>query len=319
MEFSHFPVLAEETVRLLNIRPDGLYVDGTCGGGGHSGKIAEQLRGGKLIGIDQDPEAIAAAGAHLAPFGETVTLVHDNFVRIPTILEELGLGAPDGILLDLGVSSHQLDDGARGFSYHTEAPLDMRMSKEGSTAADLVNTAPEEELFWILKEYGEERFAGRIARLICREREDRPIETTTQLADLVIRAIPTKAARTEKKHPARRTFQALRIAVNDELGVLERILESGFDVLKPGGRMAVITFHSLEDRMVKQHFVTYCTGCTCPPDFPVCVCGKKPRGRLINKKPVTASEEELAANVRSRTAKLRVIEKLDENGETVER
>ncbi len=310
MEFSHTPVLAAETIDLLNIRPDGFYVDGTCGGGGHSGLIAARLKEGLLLGIDQDPDAIKAAGEHLAPFGDRVKLVHSNFVRLPQILKELNLPAPDGILLDLGVSSHQLDEGARGFSYHTDAPLDMRMSQAGETAAELLERLEEREIAEILREYSEEKFASRIAKSIVREREISPIDTTGRLAEIVMQAIPTKAARTEKKHPARRTFQALRIAVNNELGVLKETLESGFEALSPGGRMAVITFHSLEDRITKQHFAAFCTGCTCPPDFPVCVCGKEPRGRLINKKPVTACEQELSENSRSRTAKLRVIEKL---------
>ena len=310
MEFSHTPVLAAETIDLLHIRPDGFYVDGTCGGGGHSGLIAAKLKNGLLLGIDQDPDAIKAAGEHLAPFGDRVKLVHSNFVRLPQILKELDLPAPDGILLDLGVSSHQLDEGARGFSYHTDAPLDMRMSQTGETAAELLERLEEREIAEILREYSEEKFASRIAKFIVREREISPIDTTGRLAEIVMQAIPTKAARTEKKHPARRTFQALRIAVNNELGVLKETLESGFEALSPGGRMAVITFHSLEDRITKQHFAAFCTGCTCPPDFPVCVCGKEPRGRLINKKPVTACETELSENSRSRTAKLRVIEKL---------
>ena len=310
MEFSHTPVLAAETIDLLNIRPDGFYVDGTCGGGGHSGLIAARLKEGLLLGIDQDPDAIKAAGEHLAPFGDRVKLVHSNFVRLPQILKELDLPAPDGILLDLGVSSHQLDEGARGFSYHTDAPLDMRMSQTGETAAELLERLEEREIAEILREYSEEKFASRIAKFIVREREISPIDTTGRLAEIVMQAIPTKAARTEKKHPARRTFQALRIAVNNELGVLKETLESGFEALSPGGRMAVITFHSLEDRITKQHFAAFCTGCICPPDFPVCVCGKEPRGRLINKKPVTACETELSENSRSRTAKLRVIEKL---------
>ena len=310
MEFSHTPVLAAETIDLLHIRPDGFYVDGTCGGGGHSGLIAAKLKNGLLLGIDQDPDAIKAAGEHLAPFGDRVKLVHSNFVRLPQILKELDLPAPDGILLDLGVSSHQLDEGARGFSYHTDAPLDMRMSQTGETAAELLERLEEREIAEILREYSEEKFASRIAKFIVREREISPIDTTGRLAEIVMQAIPTKAARTEKKHPARRTFQALRIAVNNELGVLKETLESGFEALSPGGRMAVITFHSLEDRITKQHFAAFCTGCTCPPDFPVCVCGKEPRGRLINKKPVTACETELSENSRSRTAKIRVIEKL---------
>ena len=273
MEFSHTPVLAAETIDLLHIRPDGFYVDGTCGGGGHSGLIAAKLKNGLLLGIDQDPDAIKAAGEHLAPFGDRVKLVHSNFVRLPQILKELDLPAPDGILLDLGVSSHQLDEGARGFSYHTDAPLDMRMSQTGETAAELLERLEEREIAEILREYSEEKFASRIAKFIVREREISPIDTTGRLAEIVMQAIPTKAARTEKKHPARRTFQALRIAVNNELGVLKETLESGFEALSPGGRMAVITFHSLEDRITKQHFTAFCTGCTCPPDFPICVCG----------------------------------------------
>ncbi len=307
--FYHAPVLPEQTVESLQIRPDGIYLDGTCGGGGHSSLIAAKLTTGRLIGLDQDPDAILAAGKRLASFN-CVTLIQTNFAHMRQAVASIAPEGVDGILLDLGVSSHQLDDISRGFSYHGDAPLDMRMSQSGPTAADLVNTLSHEELTRILKEYGEEKFASRIASLICQQRETAPILTTTQLVQVIQKAIPLKAAKAEKKHPARRSFQALRIAVNRELEVLQEALAEGFALLRPGGRMSVLTFHSLEDRMVKQYFAGLCVGCTCPPEFPVCVCGNQPKGQLPFKKAQVATQEEIEQNPRSRTAKLRCIQKL---------
>lgn len=307
MEFSHKPVIFEQTIDSLNVRAEGIYLDGTAGGGGHSSGILEKLgANGRLICVDQDPDAI---GALTARFGadSRVTIVRSNFSRIPSVIEELGIAALDGVLLDIGVSSHQLDCSERGFSYHSDAPLDMRMSQSGTTAAELVNTLSYGELVRILSVYGEERFAKNIARAIEREREISPIETTLRLAEIVKSAYP--AAKRHDKHPARKTFQALRIAVNGELDVLDKGLDGAFSSLKTGGRLAVITFHSLEDRMVKQRMNKWCEGCICPKDFPVCVCGRKPSGRLVTRKPVTADEAELAENPRSRSAKLRCIER----------
>ena len=307
MEFSHKPVIFEQTIDSLNVRTEGIYLDGTAGGGGHSSGILEKLgANGRLICVDQDPDAI---GALTARFGadSRVTIVRSNFSRIPSVIEELGIDALDGVLLDIGVSSHQLDCSERGFSYHSDAPLDMRMSQSGTTAAELVNTLSYGELVRILSVYGEERFAKNIARAIEREREISPIETTLRLAEIVKSAYP--AAKRHDKHPARKTFQALRIAVNGELDVLDKGLDGAFSSLKTGGRLAVITFHSLEDRMVKQRMNKWCEGCICPKDFPVCVCGRKPSGRLVTRKPVTADEAELAENPRSRSAKLRCIER----------
>ncbi len=307
MEFSHKPVIFEQTIDSLNVRTEGIYLDGTAGGGGHSSGILEKLgANGRLICVDQDPDAI---GALTARFGadSRVTIVRSNFSRIPSVIEELGIAALDGVLLDIGVSSHQLDCSERGFSYHSDAPLDMRMSQSGTTAAELVNTLSYGELVRILSVYGEERFAKNIARAIEREREISPIETTLRLAEIVKSAYP--AAKRHDKHPARKTFQALRIAVNGELDVLDKGLDGAFSSLKTGGRLAVITFHSLEDRMVKQRMNKWCEGCICPKDFPVCVCGRKPSGRLVTRKPVTADEAELAENPRSRSAKLRCIER----------
>ncbi len=302
----HVPVLLEPTMESLHIKPDGIYVDGTAGGGGHSFAIASKLTaGGRLISLDQDPDAIKEASARLA--GLPATVVQSNFAEMRAALDSVGVDKVDGVLLDIGVSSHQLDCAERGFSYHEDAPLDMRMSQSGITAADLVNTLPEDELATIFFKYGEEKFSRRIARLIAEQRETAPITTTSALAAVIAAAYPAKARR--DGHPARRVFQALRIAVNDELGCLERGLKAAFDALNPGGRLAVITFHSLEDRLVKEQFRDWMTGCTCPKDFPVCVCGNKPKAVAVTRKPITATDEELAENHRSRSAKLRVIEK----------
>lgn len=307
MEFSHKPVLFAETVEALQIKPDGVYVDGTAGGGGHSAAIAARLsESGRLICIDQDPDAIAVLQERIGGLPQ-VTIVQENFARIDSVLSSLELPGADGILIDLGVSSHQLDTPERGFSFHTDAPLDMRMSQQGPTAAELVNTLDERSLTRILSEYGEERYARSIARNIVRTREQEPMKTTLQLAELVKASMPA-AARREGGHPARRTFQALRIAVNGELDMLSAGLDAMFERLNPGGRLAAITFHSLEDRMVKQRFASWCEGCICPPDFPVCVCGRTPRARLPFKVK-GPSAQELEANPRSRSAKLRVVEK----------
>ena len=308
--FHHVSVLLEECLEGLSIRPDGVYVDGTLGGGGHSYRIAERLTTGRLIGIDRDPVALQAAGERLAPFGERVTLVHNNFRNLRQVLQELGIDGVDGILLDLGVSSPQLDDASRGFSYMADAPLDMRMdSGDSLSAEEIVNTWPYEELRRILYVYGEERYAPQIASAICRRREEAPIRSTLALADIIRSAMPAAALR-EKQHPAKRSFQAIRIAVNDELAAVEQGVAAAIPLLNPGGRLAVITFHSLEDRIVKNAMAEAAKGCTCPPKLPVCVCGKKPAVKLISRKPVTATEAELQENPRSRSAKLRVCEKL---------
>lgn len=310
MEFSHKPVIFRQTIEVLDIKPDGIYLDGTAGGGGHSSGILEHLGdGGRLICVDQDPDAISVLEQR---FGcdDRVTVVKSNFSEIPTIIGELGISALDGVLMDIGVSSHQLDCVERGFSYHNDAPLDMRMSQSGTTAAELVNTLSFVELAKILTVYGEEKFARNIARAIERERQVTPITTTLQLAEIVKSAYP--AAKRHDKHPARKTFQALRIAVNGELTRLSSGLDGAFASLKPGGRLAVITFHSLEDRMVKQRMNKWCTGCICPKDFPVCVCGRKPSGKLVTRKPVEADAGELEENPRSRSAKLRCIERTGE-------
>lgn len=307
MEFTHKSVLLGETIESLNIKPDGIYVDCTAGGGGHSGEIAKRLESGRLIAIDQDPEAIEVLHERLGKF-DCVTIVHDNFVNLKNILSSLEIENVDGILADLGVSSHQLDKGERGFSFHCDAPLDMRMSKEGLSAADLVNTLEEKELCRIIQKYGEEKFAPRIAKNIVSKRQAKPIETTLELAEIVKEAIPAAARRTGG-HPARKTFQALRIEVNGELEKLSNSLDDMFDSLSVGGRLSIITFHSLEDRMVKQRFAHYCEGCICPPSFPICVCGKTPRGRLAFKFK-KAGEKELEENPRSRSATLRTIEKI---------
>ena len=309
-DFYHVSVLLQECLDGLNIRPDGIYVDGTLGGAGHSSQIAARLTTGRLIGIDRDPVALKAAGERLKPFGDRVTLVHANFCQIADVLRDLGISGVDGILMDLGVSSPQLDDAARGFSYMADAPLDMRMNGEDHlTAKDVVNTWSYEELRRILYDYGEERYAPQIAGAICRRRESTPIETTLELVDIIRSAMPPAALR-EKQHPAKRSFQAIRIAVNDELGSVEKVMVDAIPCLNPGGRLAVITFHSLEDRIVKNGMANAARGCTCPPNFPVCVCGNKPKVKLISRKPIVAGNEELEANPRSRSAKLRVCEKI---------
>ena len=309
-EFHHVSVLLNEAVEALNIRPDGIYLDGTLGGAGHSSEIVRRLGTGLLIGVDRDPKALSAAEVRLAPWMDRVRLVHSNFCELDSILDGLGIPAVDGMLFDLGVSSPQLDEADRGFSYMADAPLDMRMDPGDSlTAAEIVNTWPQEELRRILFAYGEERYAPLIAAAIVRRRAEQPIETTLELAAGIRSAMPQKALR-EKQHPAKRSFQAIRIAVNDELGAVDRMLGRAIDRLNPGGRLAVITFHSLEDRIVKNAMAQAAKGCTCPPEFPVCVCGKKPTVRLVTKKPVTSSEAELEANPRARSAKLRVAEKL---------
>ncbi|MBQ3147570.1 MAG: 16S rRNA (cytosine(1402)-N(4))-methyltransferase RsmH [Oscillospiraceae bacterium] len=309
-EFYHVSVLLDECLDGLNIRPDGIYVDGTLGGAGHSSQIAKRLTTGRLIGIDRDQVALKAAGERLAPYSDRVTLVHANFCEIARVLQDLGIPGVDGILLDLGVSSPQLDDGQRGFSYMADAPLDMRMNREDALSAyEVVNTWSFEELRRILFDYGEERYAPRIAEAICRRREEKPIETTLELVDVIRGAMPAAALR-EKQHPAKRSFQAIRIAVNDELGSVEKVMADAIPCLNPGGRLAVITFHSLEDRIVKNAMGDAAKGCACPPNFPVCVCGKKPKVKLVNRKPITSTQEELNANPRARSAKLRVCEKI---------
>ncbi len=304
----HRPVLLDETLAALDIRPDGIYLDGTAGGGGHAFAVASKLKSGRLIALDQDPDAVAEASGCLR--GLPATVVKANFADMCDVLRDLGIGGVDGVLLDIGVSSHQLDTPERGFSYHHDAPLDMRMSQSGRTAADLVAALPEAELAAIFYRYGEEKFSRPIARAIVRARETEPILTTGALAELVKEAVPAAARR--DGHPARRVFQALRIAVNGELDRLSEGLDAAFDCLNEGGRLAVITFHSLEDRMVKQRFAALLKGCTCPPDFPVCVCGQTPAARLVLRHPATASEQELNNNPRSRSAKLRCIQKLHE-------
>lgn len=310
MRFEHKSVLLPECIAALNIKPDGIYLDGTLGGAGHSLEIARRLDSGRLIGVDRDEIALHAAAERLREVQERVTLVHANFKEIDTILNGLGIPAVDGMLFDLGVSSPQLDDGARGFSYMADAPLDMRMNREDSlTAYEVVNTWPREELRRILFEYGEERYAPLIAAAIERRRAEKPIETTLELVEIIRSAMPRAALR-EKQHPAKRSFQAIRIAVNDELGAVREMTEAAIPRLRSGGRLAVITFHSLEDRIVKLAMQQAARGCTCPPDFPVCVCGKKPQVRILTRKPIVSGAEELNDNPRARSAKLRVAEKL---------
>ena len=309
-EFHHVSVLLEECIVGLNIKPDGIYVDGTLGGAGHSARIAAGLTAGRLIGIDRDPVALKAAGERLSPFADRVTLVHSNFCEMADALRSLGIRGADGILLDLGVSSPQLDDGQRGFSYMADAPLDMRMNSGDSLSADtVVNTWSYEELKKILYEYGEERYAPQIASGICRKRETAPIRSTLELVDVIKASMPPAALR-EKQHPAKRSFQAIRIAVNDELGSVAKAMEAAIPLLNSGGRLAVITFHSLEDRIVKNAMASAAKGCTCPPNFPVCVCGKTPLVKIITRKPIVSGEEELERNPRARSAKLRICEKL---------
>ena len=309
-EFHHVSVLLEECLEGLAIKPDGIYVDGTLGGAGHSSRIAAKLTTGRLIGIDRDPVALNAAGERLAPYSDRVTLVHSNFCEIKQVLADLQIPGVDGILLDLGVSSPQLDDAQRGFSYMADAPLDMRMNSHDSLSAHtVVNTWSQDELKRILYNYGEERYAPQIAAAICRRRAERPIETTLELVDIIRSAMPPAALR-EKQHPAKRSFQAIRIAVNDELGSVEKVMQDAVGCLNPGGRLAIITFHSLEDRIVKIGMADAAKGCTCPPNFPVCVCGNQPKVKLITRKPIISGEEELEINPRARSAKLRVCEKL---------
>ena len=310
MEFQHKSVLLSQCLEALAVKPDGIYLDGTLGGAGHSSQIAKRLTTGRLIGVDRDEIALCAARQRLAPYMDRVTLVHANFQDLDRILQDLGIPAVDGILLDLGVSSPQLDDGQRGFSYMEDAPLDMRMDRSaGLTAFEVVNTWPREELRRILYAYGEERYAPQIAAAIDRRRAAAPISTTLELVDVIRSAMPPQALR-EKQHPAKRSFQAIRIAVNDELGAVRQGMEAAIDHLNPGGRLVVITFHSLEDRIVKNVFQDAAKGCTCPPSFPVCVCGRKPKIRILTKKPIIATREEVEENPRSRSAKLRVAERV---------
>ena len=306
--FVHKSVLLYETVGSLNIKPGGIYVDGTLGGGGHAYEVCKRLGGGRLIGIDQDADAIRAAGERLAPFKDKVTIVRSNYQNIENVLKELNIEKVDGIYLDLGVSSYQLDTAERGFSYREDAPLDMRMSQQGPTAADLVNTLDREELTRILRDYGEEPYAWQIAGKIVAARAEQPILTTLQLAEIVAAAVPP-AERRKAKNPARRTFQAIRIAVNSELDALNEGLDAIFDCLAPGGRLCVITFHSLEDRLVKNKFRRWAQRCTCPPEQPICTCGGVAKAKLITRKPIEADAAELETNRRSRSAKLRVLEK----------
>ena len=313
MEFSHISVLLRETVDSLRIKEDGTYIDCTIGGGGHSFQIAKLLRpekGAKLIGFDQDEAAVAAATNRLKQFSRLLTIVHSNFSEIKQVLRELGIDKADGILLDLGVSSYQLDEAGRGFSYMDDAPLDMRMDRRNSVSAyDVVNGYSEEELFRIIRDYGEDRFAKNIARNIVRKRENSLLRTTFELRDIVEASIPARVKKTGG-HPAKRTFQAIRIEVNQELSVLENTLDTMIGLLKDGGRISVITFHSLEDRIVKQTFKRNESPCVCPPDFPVCVCGRVSKGRVITKKPIVPSREEMEINPRSKSAKLRVFERV---------
>jgi len=309
MAFKHKSVLLEETIENLNIKPDGIYVDGTLGGGGHSYEIAKRLTSGRLIGIDQDEAAIRAAGERLDEFKDKVTIVRSNYREMKNVLRNLSIGQVDGILLDLGVSSYQLDTPERGFTYKEDAPLDMRMdTRNPKTAKDIVNGYSEMELYRIIRDYGEDKFAKNIAKHIVRMREQKPIETTLELTEAIKAAIPMKF-RANTGHPAKRTFQAIRIELNRELEVLKDTLEDMIDLLSPHGRLCIITFHSLEDRIVKSYFKEIENPCTCPPEFPVCVCGKKSKGKVITRKPILPSEEEIEENKRSKSAKLRVFEK----------
>lgn len=313
MEFQHIPVLLKETIEGLNIREDGTYVDCTVGGGGHSREIVKALTSGRLIAIDQDIEALDAAKANLAPWAERIRFVHANFKDLDLVLDRLSIKDVDGILMDIGVSSYQLDQGERGFSYHQEAKLDMRMDQEADipTAADIIRTYSKEDLSRIIYEYGEDRWADRIAEFIVEARKNQAIESTGDLVDIIKRAVP-KGARMDK-HPARQVFQALRIEVNHELEVLDETLQKAVDHLKPGGRLCVIDFHSLEDRIVKNTFKRMASKCICPPELPVCICGHQKEVKWIHRKPVEASPEEAKANPRARSAKLRIVEKLGEN------
>ncbi|MCQ2454778.1 MAG: 16S rRNA (cytosine(1402)-N(4))-methyltransferase RsmH [Clostridia bacterium] len=306
MEFVHKSVLLNETVNSLNIKPDGIYVDGTVGGAGHSSEIAKKLSSGHLYAFDRDPDAVKIATERLS--GYPATVIHGNFDEMDKKLKEFGIDSVDGIMLDLGVSSYQLDTAERGFSFHKDAPLDMRMSKEGISAKEVVNNYSQDELTRVLRDYGEEKFAFRIAKEIIRARNIKEIETTAELSEIISDSVPSSYRR--EGHPARKSFQAIRIEVNGELESLSKALDKAFDLLKNGGVLSVITFHSLEDRMVKQKFKEYTTGCICPPDIPICVCGRTPKGKLVTRKPITASQEELNENKRSRSAKLRTVLKL---------
>lgn len=307
MEFQHYSVMLKECIDGLHIKPDGIYADGTAGGAGHSSEIAKRLTTGKLLALDRDPVAVKTATERLQKY-PAATVIQANFSEIQRVCAEQGVDKLDGMLLDLGVSSYQLDTPERGFSYRQDAPLDMRMSQTGISAKDIVNTYSVAELNRIIRDYGEEKYAYQIAKNIVKAREDKPLETTMDLADIIKSSMPAAARR--EKNPCKRTFQAIRIAVNSELESLSEGLQAAFEILAPGGRLVVITFHSLEDRIVKQAFAGWCQGCICPPDFPVCVCGHQPKAKLINKKPILPSEEELAVNSRSQSAKLRILEKL---------
>lgn len=307
MEFSHVSVMLEESISGLNIKPDGIYVDGTAGGAGHSCEIAKHLNeNGLLIALDRDPDAVIAASERLSVY-KNAKVIRSNYSQLREVLDSLGIDKVDGVLMDLGVSSHQLDTGSRGFSYHVDAPLDMRMSQDGMSAADVVNSYSEKELAKIIFEFGEEKFSRQIAANIVKARELSPVKTTLELAEIIKNSVPQKVRR--DKNPCKKTFQAIRIAVNGELEHLSKGIDDAFYSLKSGGRLAVITFHSLEDRLVKQRFAGWCRGCTCPPDFPQCICGNKPQGKLVNRKPIEAEKEELEKNNRSRSAKLRIIER----------
>lgn len=310
MEFNHVSVLLEECMEGLNIDPDGIYVDGTLGGAGHGYEVCRRLsENGKFVGIDQDDDAIQASAERLREFGDRVTIIKSNYVHMKQVLQELGIDQVNGILLDLGVSSYQLDTKERGFSYMADAPLDMRMDRgQKMTAGDVVNTYPEEKLYQVIKEYGEERYAKSIARNIVQKRQEKEIATTGELVDMIRASMPAKA-KNGKGHPAKRTFQAIRIEVNHELDVLEESLEDMVSLLADGGRLCIITFHSLEDRMVKNFFRKMENPCTCPPDFPVCVCGKRSKGKVITRKPILPGREETEENKRSKSAKLRIFER----------
>lgn len=310
MEFKHKSVLLDETIESLNIKPNGIYVDGTLGGGGHSYEIAKRLTdGGRLIGIDQDEDAIRAAKERLSEFADRVTIVRDNYCNMPKVLDELGISKVDGILLDIGVSSYQLDEAERGFTYKQDAPLDMRMDqRQQMTAKDIVNGYSEEDLYRIIRDYGEDKFAKNIAKHIVQARQVKPVETTFELDEIIKAAIPMKF-RATGGHPAKKTFQAIRIELNRELEVLDESIDAMTDLLNDNGRLCIITFHSLEDRIVKTRFRKNENPCTCPPDFPVCVCGKKPKGKVITRKPIVPDEEELEENKRAKSSKLRVFER----------
>lgn len=308
MEFNHYSVMLEETINELNIKPDGIYVDGTLGGGGHAFQVCRQLTSGRFYGIDQDDAAIAAAGERLRPFGQKVTIIHNNYRNAKAALTALGVGKVDGVVLDLGVSSYQLDTEERGFSYRFDAPLDMRMDRRQTlTARDIVNDYSEMELFRIIRDYGEDQFAKNIAKHIVRARADKPIETTFELNEIIKAAIPARMR--QNGHPSKQTFQAIRIECNQELEVLRNSLDDFIDMLNPGGRLCIITFHSLEDRIVKTAFKKNENPCTCPPEFPVCVCGKVSKGKVVTRKPILPNARELEENSRSKSAKLRVFQK----------